>query len=258
MALRRLHWTDRRRIPAKGLSISLDEDGHSPAATVDMSRDDLEGFPDHAVVIGEFFRRPYLERKEFGDVRTVKLPFTQSLQPFGEAEGVRFRLKIVETSEGKRGQLIGVSSSILLEERSGNGRSRSLLPVVPMNLGDLIYKLQFGEEPELQINEKFYDFRSVATHKLFVGFVVPHLLEGILTYIMLGPEADYDEELEDTEDWRTRWLRFARGLRTNSGLPSPDADHQEKQEWIDEVIASFCRRHSMLRKVKTSLEGSDV
>ena len=52
-------------------------------------------------------------------------------------------------------------------------------------------------------------------------------------------------DMDDTEDWRCRWLRFAAELPC-VGDPPTDGDDDHWGEWITTAVESFSREHQML------------
>jgi hypothetical protein len=75
--------------------------------------------------------------------------------------------------------------------------------------------------------------------------VLPAVLGEILRRILY---VERYTDLEDKGDWRSRWLRFTTLL---PGVAKPPEDIEQAEtndidDWIDEAISSFCRRHRIM------------
>ncbi len=107
-----------------------------------------------------------------------------------------------------------------------------LLAVRSQDLGREVWKLDLSDEPLLLVNPRVVPRRHLIQSAEFQSLVLPEILRQILIRILL---IDQIREVDDSEDWTSRWLRFACSL---PGLvPLPEfADPDEDLDWIDQVM----------------------
>lgn len=232
----RLNFTGRRRISQNHVQISVTGIGGIEMfdATIDLSG---YQFPESARIVIEAYRQLEVARFEFGTVGAIQVPEVRRLSQFGTVAGLRFRLKVI-SAETPRGQLLGVAERITPVDQHQTSMLRvPLLAVRSQDLGREVWKLDLSDEPLLLVNPRVVPRRHLIQSAEFQSLVLPEILRQILIRILL---IDQIREVDDSEDWTSRWLRFACSL---PGLvPLPEfADPDEDLDWIDQVIGAFCR-----------------
>ncbi len=102
-----------------------------------------------------------------------------------------------------------------------------------------------GEAPALIINKNVEPtWRELASSNTFRALVYPEVLRRLLSHIV--EHNDLKELSEDTEEsWESNWLRFAMYL----GVPWPlsSSIDEAKENWVEESVRAFCRRHDFLK-----------
>ena len=127
--------------------------------------------------------------------------------------------------------------------------SDPLLPVVPVDLGDELWRVDFSEKPRLHINKNAGgDYKQVGTHPAFVAVVYPAAMREILTHILLVMN---HRDFDDPDDPHSRWLRFAVQVLGAGEPPGEDENAEKTTEWVDDAVAAFARKHGLLEKFKS-------
>ena len=246
MSIRRINSTGRRRILRDDAQILLrtQSDGHlSFDASLDLIDYEL---PSDASVYIEAYRQTTFMRFDYGTVALPRPPTgnDRRLTEFSSKDGLLFRIKV--TSVGERpGLLLAEGDGIpSREEQDEPDKRLPLLPAVPADLGQEIWKIDFAADgPHLLVNNQL-DWVSVASTPMFRSLVFPSVIRQVLTQILI---IDKDSDVEDLQNWRARWLKFAMAL--GAGEPpstTSEEDEDEALEWIDGAAERFCATHSWL------------
>lgn len=239
MAIRRINYTGRRRLRLEDIQISV-VSGPSGADEID-ARISLTGYdlPATARVHVEAYRQTSWMRFEYGTVAHVVAPSDRVLREFETPDGVLFRVK-VSSPYGTSGLLLAEADRIRPRSPDeAEDERHSLLPVRPdPNLGDEVFRIDFSGRPLLLVNAGIPNWREAVRGPVFLSLAMPSLLREVLTRI-LSVEKHFDDE--DLSDWRSQWIRYCLLLPGAIALPS-DGEQERIDDWIDEIVASFCRR----------------
>lgn len=194
-------------------------------------------FPESAAVIIEAYRQLELVRFEFGTVGRLVPPADVRLSEFGTLSGLKFRIKVVST-DSPQGRLLGVADRI-----SPRNEQQQSLPRVPLlavraqDLGREVWRLDFSDEPLLLVNPRVIPRKQLVESVEFQTLVLPEILRSILNRILLVERV---RTPDDSDDWTSRWLRFAESMPGVGKVPEAD-DPEADLDWIDAAIGSFCR-----------------
>ena len=236
--LRKLNFTDRAKINRAAVQIALrrGEDGilaFDPRVTLDALRAPASA----RVYIEAYYRSSYM-RFDCGTVARFSPPADRRLTDIDSDNVVRFRLKVVDNSAGEH-RIVAVAEDITVAEKEDATR-RSLLPVNFCDLGDQVWRVSFeANGPVLDLNRSIRNIEVLAkSDARFFALVNPAAVREILTKILL---VDRYESAEDGEEWWSLWLRWGSEL-TDDAVPE---DEDERQAWIEEVVAAFCGRHAV-------------
>ena len=235
MPTRKYNFTGRRRLRQGDVAVQINEDARPLTFGVTKLDLDSYGFPEQASVCVEVYRQMSYQRIDCGTVGELELPNNAVLTEFREPDALRYRIKVISKGD-RNGQLLGEFNA-----RFDQGQD-SLLPVDPDDsLGQEVYRVNFdGDEPVLLINSsKLPDWKGVATDPVFVALVYPSVLRQILERAVRDQFPD-----EDSDDWQSRWVRFATNfLRVSKPSENPEGD--ELDEWIEEAVEVFSRRQKL-------------
>ncbi len=247
MAVRRLNFTNRKRIKQEHARVTLYLQEEGPASfDVDLTLDDYDLEPSHRVHL-EAYRQSAYMRFDFGTVGSITSPLDRYLSDFSSPEEILFRIKI--TSLGtEHGKLIAVADKIRHRAEGEEEEDRvPLLSVISQDLDDRIYRIDFdGDMPKLVINSRLGNTQSIARNPVFISLVYPSALREILVRILV---IEKYFETEDTLDWKAQWLKFSTNLPGIYSIPS-DTDENVLYEWIENCVSSFCR----IKGIRSSFE----
>ena len=237
MPVRTLNYTDRKRIEKGDALITIGEDEGGNFFDADLR---LHGYnlPADAHVFVEAYRQTQYMRFDYGQAGARRIPDDRRLTKFDSAKGVLFRVKVVATSH-RYGLLLAEADGIR-QPKSADRDEISLLPVVPdESLEEEIWRLEFdGHQTLLKVNSTLGDWRALARDPVFSSLVLPSVLRTVLWRVLMQGERPDTED----NDWRSRWLDFAKRLPLVGELPDK-GDEEKVEEWIDTAVSEFCRRH---------------
>lgn len=242
MPVRTLNYTNRQRIRREDARITIREEKSGNAFDVGLSLGDY-GLPGEARIFVEAYRQSQYMRFDFGQVGAIHIPADRALRDFDSTEGVLFRVKVV-TNADPHGLLLAEADQIRPRKSTDEDENRiPLLPVVPDdNMGDEIWRLEFDDQQTLlKVNSQLGDWRALARDLAFLTLVYPSVFRTVLWRILLKED---HRDIEDTDDWRSRWLKFATGLPGISDPPS-ESDEVKIEDWIDGAASAFCRHHNV-------------
>ena len=166
-----------------------------------------------------------------------------SLSDLDESAPLRFRL-LFHTIDNPK--LVASVENL----RIAQGRdSESLLPMEPAKLGQLLWRLEFrdSEGPVLLFNsEVFPSAAGIENYLAFRALVLPEALRQVISRI-----ADEPDRLDDEDDSYYPWGGW---LDSMGGRPPSDSsDETARKEWCDQIIGTFCERHSFAAKLHHEL-----
>jgi len=199
--------------------------------------------PSSSLVFVEAYRQTTWMRFPFGTVGNYQPPSDRYLTEFDTIDGILFRVRITSAEE-PIGRLLAEADGIPFKKPEEEEEEKEpLLPVIPENIGDQIYRLDFSDSPQLLINSSINNCKSFIRTPIFISAILPSILREILTRIILI-EKHFD--YEDETDWKSKWLKFSLLLPGVREIPDERQEERIKEEWIEEAVASFCRKHKML------------
>ena len=248
---RRLNYTKRQRLKREHIAVTIHQPRESepPAlsASIDLA---AYALPSDANVFLEAYRHTAWQRFDFGTVGTQLAPEDRTLRDFGAAEGIQFRVKIVEPISH------GTDAARILAQADGikpnqDGPRPSLLPLDPdPELRDEVWRLVIDENdgPLVKVSTQLVrDRHALARSPTFITLVLPEVLRAVLKWAL-------EHGLPDDEEWDTprgRWIRFACGLLAQNEPPAELDDRDEgddaRARWIDDVVNRFCRMNEIAR-----------
>ncbi len=247
--IRKFNYTGRERILREDVRILLKEEDGQRAFDASI---DLDGYelPGGALVDVEAYRSgsPTWMRFSFGTVAKVEAPGDLTLTEFDSFDGIKFRVRVTSVEE-PAGLLLAEADRITLKKPDEEKENRvSLLPVVPDDLGEQLWRVDFEEEPALLVNRAVGDWRAVSLSPGFVALVYPAVLREVLTRTLLF-EKHFD--VDDPEDPLSKWLRFALLLPGIADPPAEDEGLEATRDWIERAVGAFARRCGILAKFAT-------
>jgi len=242
---RRLNYTDRKRIKRENVSMNfIRQNGTIVAFAVNkIDLNDLN-LPPEARVYVEANYRTELRRFDFGTAGSVSNSSPCDLRGMAYPENLKFRILVVDTSDGK---LLAHADRISPEEPA---EKKPILPVEFSDLGNEIWRVKHeGDEgsPILVINSKIPNIQNIARQDAqFLIYVYPQVIREILNHMVLVDGVD--STTEPSTDWHGDWIEFVRQL----GVDFPDTlnkndgnfSEEEALRWIDHSVTAFCDSYS--------------
>jgi hypothetical protein len=244
----RFNWTDRKRISRTDAAIALIRTGSTAAfdATIRLSDYDL---PPGARVVIEAYRQTTWRRFGFGTIALVRAEAPCTLEAFGSPDAVLFRLKVL-APVAEDGRILAEADRLRVTDPDDtNAPRRSLLPVQGDDLGEEIFRLSFSgnaDSPILILNSGLVDWRQTARTAQFRALVYPLVMRQILARAFDGYEPD-------EASWQNDWIEFASRFPGVQQAPHEDARDSERETWIDDAVAAFCRGQQFLTRYSSLL-----
>jgi hypothetical protein len=243
----RIFFTGRRKIARGDVSVVF-RPGRPPEfqATIDLSKHHRK-LPATAKVFIEAYNRTMLQRFDFGTVADCRPRDALFLTNFDEWDRPIFRALVVG-DDPDPGVLLAACDHIdVVEPEMTYAGGRSMLKLFPkpnsVMRGELWKLAAIGEDYQLWYNQDIPQLASgiKSKHPDVLGMILPAAIREILARTHLWGVTS----VEPTE-WND-WTRFAIILcgeeppaSDDGGTPNLD----DIAEWIDRVIAAFCRNRA--------------
>lgn len=254
--IKRVNFTGRKRISRKYVNIEVFE---STPLTFDarIALADLN-LPAYASVFLEATcaGSNAVQRFDFGNVEAIK-PHSSLKLTEVEGDNVYFTLKVIDTTN-RFGRILGIAENIR-PERAGDqtvtGR-RGILPIEECDLKQELWKLEF-RQPDviLLVNEKVPGLVDrMCSDPTLYSAVYPIVVRTVLARaIKEGGDVE-----DDDESWQKMWLAFGRELHPERiAPPESDDDPVIVDEWVDEIVGTFCENHRLKDKFALMLSGEE-
>jgi hypothetical protein len=239
VTIRRFNYTARHRIDRGAIRLTLADPDERPArvrASVELP----PGLPRDARVHIEAHQRTTRMRFDFGTVDRPGFPDGFAvLAEFDDPAAVQFAVKVTASHGDEVGLLLADRDGMRIDAADADEDRESLLPVAPSDIGEDVWQICFGSAgPMLLFNRNLPDWRSFAAEHRVRCLVYPAAMRQVLTQILI---IDDWVDLEDKDDWRTKWLIFAHSFDGVTDLPEAP-NLTDKQAWIDDAVTAFSAR----------------
>lgn len=218
------------------IGIALDEGGKRPAFSLvklDLSELSLPS-PLNVVVIVR--RGNSEERVELGPVSEWKRSYIE-LSEIGSDGSWEFRVLLVQPGSPK---LVAVAERVRPE---GQGDSSSFIGLEPADLGQRPWEIVINEaegRAVIRFNKEIYvSPGAVEADSFFIGMILPEAIRRVAEFVSANPGV-----LEEA------WGPFKHWLALHGITDEPGDTEDQKSEWCDQVIASFCDRFEFVKWLK--------
>ncbi len=252
----RIFFTGRKKIDRGDVSV-LYRPCRPPEfqATIDLSKHSRR-LPANARVVVEAFHNTMLQRFDFGTVSDCRPREPLLLTNFDEWDRPRFRVLVIGENP-EPGVLLAACDNIdVVEPEMTYSGGRSMLKLFPKPDRDMhgeLWKLaEIGGAFQLWYNQDVLRFAAGIKSKNpdILGMILPAAIREILSRTHLWGEVSVES---------TEWTSFAISL-CGEGPPAGAADgaaptEKDVEDWIDRVIASFCRnRGRFVERIAAGME----
>lgn len=237
---RTFNYTGRRKIGRKDVSIILRQEKSVWGFDADLRLADYN-FPRNAEVWVEAHRQNLWMQWSWGTVSSLRVPVDRRLAEFDVPDGLLFRVRVVQPPGQEHHKLLGEADGItFVKAGEADDRRRHLLVPVPDVLGQQLWRLDFEHDPpQLLVSiEAKPSWKEMARSPQFIALVYPEVLRRILSRALVDEGWTEDDE---EGGWPADWVHFAKNLG-GLGLVPPLELQTERNDWIEEAVAAFCRR----------------
>lgn len=259
--LKRINYTDRRRIPRSQIAVKIDPT--DPASfTLDLPAD---------IITDPGAEVAYVDITSAGSSEVLRHTISwngdglhRGPYPLGRIQWKKaiFDVKVVETAGDDPGRILRRSSRIKAVgpgSDSDDGATHQLLATIREPLGEQVWALRFGEPVTLVINDALAmtEEQFVAT-QAFASLVFPELCRRAVEWAVVTEGVLPGDLTADDIRAASLWVRFAMETAPDAPCPIPPAggwkpnDRQELDEWIDTVVEALCRRHRLCSSLVAS------
>lgn len=247
MPIRRINFTQRKRIQRDDIDIVLRR--HDQCAVSFDTSLELSSyrFPPDARLFIEAYRQTTVMRFDFGTVSVPAPPADRYLGDFESEAEIMFRVRVTAASE-RPGVLLGEADQLRPRNPDEEPDKRiSLLPPVPADLGEEVWRVDFEPAPILLVNRNLPDWKQTVRSETFRAFVYPAALREIVHRILF---IESYTTTEDISDWRSKWLLFTTRIPGAGGVPRV---RDEYEDWIENAVAAFARHFTLRSRYVTEL-----
>jgi hypothetical protein len=257
--MKQFNYTNRIDISPADVVIRLQGDlTDKPVIDIDINLSDY-GFRENTLAYLEAQQQTRRWRRELGVLQTVIKDHSIPINEFDDAEGMQFRLKVVDEQSGR---LLGFVDNVKPYNKNNlhpdSLESESILPVVSIDLEPVgpVWRVNFESgNAVLEIDRSLGDKAIVTRSILFRGFILPEVLRRILERVIYV-EASWDEELSNKDEFSTKWLLFAMELGAKMPPDRSVSGSVDYDPWIDEIIHTFVLRQQVRSKAIDGFRGS--
>jgi hypothetical protein len=238
----RIRLTGRRQLPRSSVDAKIVEIEDRKLVSMTIANPQaFRKFPDTASVKLRLIENKFSETLEFGMLRQLKTTAELGNRGFSAPS---CQLRVVATDEEHRGLLLGSTDNWTMraaDDDEGDAASEGILMFLPKNIAPRTWKLDMRDDdyPVVYIDAGIPDPRTwVRNDPVFVSCVLPAIVREVFEDLLReGNPRD--------QRWAKDWLDWADTLMP--GAPPPLADDwQQRQRWMENLVDSFCQRHSVL------------
>lgn len=229
--MKRFNYTGRKKILREDIKIKLQGDfNEKPTVNVSINLSGYE-FPSSCDVYLEPQWKTRFMRIPLGPAANSVRRNSIVLDEFDDAEGLDFRVKVVDEQEGL---LLGIAENIKPYNKDDklDENQQSILPVTSIDLSGsgVLWRIEYGDQQAvLQVERELGSRDQVVRSLLFRGFILPAAMRQILVKIISD---GWDADLSEPQELSTRWLLFAQQI----GAGLPDKEAEDNEEWIDGTV----------------------
>lgn len=249
--IKRFNSLGRKRIPRDCVSIDV-EDGEPRtfSAQIDFGNHSWDA-GGSVVLEATCAGSSLVQRFNCGTVGQLKQPVQLPLNDL-HGQNVFFSLKIIDTSQ-RIGRLLGVAENIrpfTTGKQTVSGR-KGILPVEHAPLGQELWKLEFRDHDVfLLVNQDVPGLsESIRSDPVFFSLIYPQVMRQVLHHAI----ADGAEPDEEDDRWPVLWLTFGRKLHPDHDEPPAPTDGDDViDDWVELVVAEFCKLHVLKDKYVNS------
>lgn len=252
--LKRINYTDRRRIPRSQIAVKVDPT--DPASfTIDLPTD-LVSNPDAEAA--------YVDITSAGSSEVLRHRLTWTGSGLGRGpyslgriswKKAIFDVKVVETAGDDPGRILRRASRIKAVGAGGDpndGANHQLLTTIREPLGEQVWSLRFGEAATLVLNDALsMSDEEFLGNQAFASLVFPEICRRALEWAVVSEGVSPGDLTPDDTNAAALWVRFAAEIAPDAQCPvTPvhgwsSSNRSDLDDWVDAVVECLCRRHRL-------------
>jgi len=247
---RRIRLTGRKQLDSRSVEVKVTEiDGKKLVSMTIPSRKPFKNMPDSARIKLRLFENKFSETLEFG---TLGEQESAAEIRSGAFSAPSCQLRVVAGCDTHRGRILASTKTWTLRIGGDDGRGTTDEGILLFQSHDIAprsWKLELREDdyPIVYVDRRIPNSRTwVRNDPVFRYCVLPAIIREVFEDIL---------SVNDPPDqgWMKDWLDWADALMSGGRPPWTDG-RQQKQDWIANLIDSFCQRHGMLESLVGELE----
>lgn len=239
---KRIRLTGRKQLARSAIEAKVVEIGGKKLVAMSIAnKPAFAKMPDTARIRLRLFENKFSETLEFGTLGEMKTTAEIRNTAFSAPS---CQLRIVASDEEHKGLLLGSTDTWTLRtggEDEGGNASEGILYFQPHDIAPRTWKLDIREDdyPIVYIDRKIPDPRTwVRNDPVFVSCVLPAIVREVFDDIL-------NESAPPEQKWAKDWIDWADTLMPGKAPPWGDGRAQ-RQDWLSDLLDSFCQRHGML------------
>lgn len=243
--IRKINYTGRKKINKSNIDLKLSNDNGKRTFNIHFDLGDL-GFPDSSSIYVEPYYKSSFMRFYFGTIGKPIIPTDRNINDLPVSDVVLFRVKVVDES-GIHGRLLGLADKLRpRDEKEIEKKKKSILWVDYQDLDEEIWRVSFSNSmPVLEINKRIKNGNELLKSSNFFALVYPSVIRQILKRMVMD-DIQYDG---DGDEWQNLWMKYFKNVLKTGDMPE-FKDENMKSEWVEEVVAAFCRRNMTRSKLE--------
>lgn len=247
MSTRTLNFTGRQRILRNDISLVLSAEHNGLRLRGAVRLGELASLGGHVVV--ELYRQSTRERMECGEASS-EVTVNAAYPTLHAPHALLCDVKLVARSGDLQGQILAAARGIRPDLDEGLGGRQGLLPFEPRPLGQLLWRLELGDEqPVVLVNEAIEDWNGFVRNPLFTVTVMPAIAEGALRWTWERRQ-DFDSEPSDV---LSGWAEVFRDLGIDVSARAEAGDTLD--DLTADLSEAFGKRHRFLDKWNDIVTG---
>jgi len=204
-------------------------------------------FPRDSRVVVRLVENKLVELAQFGTLGTQRVVTELRNRAFVAPS---CQIRIVASDGEKRGLLLGSTDTWTLRTDGNDGTQQGILLFQPADIAPRAWKLEIRDTdyPIVYLDKRIPNSSTWAkTDPTFISAVLPTIIAQV-----------FDDILEQAEQpdvsWMVDWLQWASVLMPGQKPPF-DGLMQDRRQWIECLIDTFCQRHRVSDRLVKALHS---
>lgn len=249
---KRIRLTGRKQLPRSAVEACMVELGGRKLVSMTIANPKVfKKMPPDARIRLRLIENKVSEVLEFGTLADVKTTAELANQGYSAPS---CQLRIVATDNDHKGLLLGSTDSWTMRpvDDEGGTANEGILMFQPLDIAPQTWKLEIRDYdyPVVYIDKSLPDSRTwVRNDPVFISCVLPAIIREVFDDILAGGPPN--------QSWAKDWIGWADTLMPGKIVPWADG-RKSRQDWTEDLLESFCQRHSTLGLLQSHLKQEMV